>query len=108
PASSSGSSRRAGCTASTSRNSPASTPMPASSVSVPEREIPRSVGLQRVQYRPAPIDGFLGQTGLAFDAEPPHRPCPFDADEPSGLSALTRPDILTIPLFLLTHRIGMP
>jgi len=27
--------------------------------------------LKRVQYRPDLIDGFLAQTGLAFDAEPP-------------------------------------
>ena len=27
--------------------------------------------LKRVQYRPDLIDGFLAQTGLAFDAQPP-------------------------------------
>ena len=27
--------------------------------------------LKRIQYRPAPINGFLAQTGLAFEPEPP-------------------------------------
>ncbi len=27
--------------------------------------------LKRIQYRPELIDGFLGQAGLALDAEPP-------------------------------------
>ena len=35
--------------------------------------------LKRIQYRPALIDGFLAQTGLTLEPQPPYlRPWPFN------------------------------
>jgi hypothetical protein len=38
--------------------------------------------LKRIQYRPDLIDGFLAQTGLSLDSQPPQSPVPSCRSSP--------------------------